>query len=42
LYLIIVGFIVRDLADVVDVDVPGFLPLHDQGGADDLGASRNV
>jgi hypothetical protein len=45
LYLIVAGLIVgEDLADVVDwplyhVDVPGLLPLHYQGSADDLGVA---
>jgi hypothetical protein len=48
LYLIVVGFAAReDFIDVVDpslflVDVLGFLPLHYQGSADDLGGSHDV
>jgi hypothetical protein len=48
LYLPVVGLVVgEDFADVVDwslylVDMPGLLPLHYQGSADDLGGGRDI
>jgi hypothetical protein len=48
LYLIVVGLTVKEyLADVIDwplylVDVPGLLPLHYLGSADDLGGCYDL
>jgi hypothetical protein len=48
LYLIVAGLTIREnLANVIDlplylVDVDGFLPLHYQGGVDDLGGCRDI